>query len=588
MSAKGVGRMADWQTLVMVGVSVAAVGLLVMLARLQPLLGLLGMAMLAGLYGPGEGGEKISRVARAFGESAGSVGLTVAMASVAGGLMARSGVAERLARAMARWPGEKEGLLAMGGCGYVMGLAAPIECAFGLISPIARAFGRRTSGHIHTYTVTACVGAAAAQAVVAPAVGPLLAASILGVELGPMMAVGVLVGLGATLAGLGFGKVLERLAKRGKEEESDRTQEVRGRLPGLGWSVMTVVIPGVLMGGAAGLLAWADAEHAAQLRMDEVVDFRVLSAALREGRIEGTADPAATRLAVGFPGQVRGRLKIQAEAEAHRGDPRFSTSQMDPRHVIMGLNQVLSERAPGLSLSGKDLSRSRNAEVERANREVLERIFPESVLRRHEWSTPRRRLADRVGLVGHPVMAMGVGVGLAMVPMGGWRRRGLGQRGRVVREAGAAVLMASLGGGLGLLLEEAGLGRMIEMMGASWAGGRMEEGIAVMVLGFVMAAALKTAQGSSLAAVAGSAALVSAVMPAPERLGFHPAYLAAAIGSGTLCVPWLNDVGFWAVSSLGRLGPGRTLRMWTPAMACAGLGGLASSIALSWLLPLNG
>ncbi len=61
----------------------------------------------------------------------------------------------------------------------------------------------------------------------------------------------------------------------------------------------------------------------------------------------------------------------------------------------------------------------------------------------------------------------------------------------------------------------------------------------VVVLGLIIG--LKV--NAFIAMITGSAMLAGVAQP--ETLGFHPAYLACAIGSGSLVGSWMNDSGFW-------------------------------------------
>ena len=69
-------------------------------------------------------------------------------------------------------------------------------------------------------------------------------------------------------------------------------------------------------------------------------------------------------------------------------------------------------------------------------------------------------------------------------------------------------------------------------------------------------------------------------------LGFHPVYLATAIGSGTLVGSWMNDSGFWIFAKMGGLTELETLRSWTPLLAVLGVTGLVVTIICLFLLPL--
>ena len=76
-------------------------------------------------------------------------------------------------------------------------------------------------------------------------------------------------------------------------------------------------------------------------------------------------------------------------------------------------------------------------------------------------------------------------------------------------------------------------------------------------------------------------------MIVPETLGFHPVYLATAIGSGAMVGSWMNDSGFWIVSKMGVLTEVETFQTWTAVAAVVGVSGLITTVVLATVLPLT-
>ncbi len=56
--------------------------------------------------------------------------------------------------------------------------------------------------------------------------------------------------------------------------------------------------------------------------------------------------------------------------------------------------------------------------------------------------------------------------------------------------------------------------------------------------------------------------------------GFHPVYVACAIGSGSLVGSWMNDSGFWVYKQMSGLTEIEALQSWTPLLAIMGVVGL--------------
>jgi GntP family gluconate:H+ symporter len=117
----------------------------------------------------------------------------------------------------------------------------------------------------------------------------------------------------------------------------------------------------------------------------------------------------------------------------------------------------------------------------------------------------------------------------------------------------------------------------------------LANGIAQWQLGiglpFVIAAVLKSAQGSSTVAIITTAALVS---PLLEPLGLSGEYAKAlvvlAIGAGAMTVSHLNDSYFWVVAQFSDMDTATALRCHTLATLVQGLVGIATIGLLKVLL----
>lgn len=184
-------------------------------------------------------------------------------------------------------------------------------------------------------------------------------------------------------------------------------------------------------------------------------------------------------------------------------------------------------------------------------------------------------------LLGEPTVALLVGTFLALALA--WRqgRQHLGAwTSEALAVAGPIVLITAAGGALGSVLRATPLADLI----AGWlAAGNW--GAFNLALPFLVAAALKTAQGSSTVAIVTTASLVSPVLPA---LGLDGANLAAltalAIGAGSMVVSHVNDSYFWVVTQLSGLTVAQGYRILTVGSALAGGVALAGVLALGWVL----
>lgn len=146
---------------------------------------------------------------------------------------------------------------------------------------------------------------------------------------------------------------------------------------------------------------------------------------------------------------------------------------------------------------------------------------------------------------------------------------------------GVIILITAGGGAFGAMLTEARVGEAIKSLFPTAAG----SGMMLLVLGFGLAAVLKVAQGSSTVAMITGSAMLGG-LASPETLGFHPVYLATAIGSGSLIGSWMNDSGFWIFAKMGGLTEVEALKSWTILLMVLGGVSFAVTLLLANVLPL--
>ena len=109
--------------------------------------------------------------------------------------------------------------------------------------------------------------------------------------------------------------------------------------------------------------------------------------------------------------------------------------------------------------------------------------------------------------------------------------------------------------------------------------------MAAIPLAFFLTVLIRTAQGSATVAMV-TAAGVFAGMADPAQLGFHPVYLALAIGCGSKPIWWMNDSGFWVVTQMSGMSEAEGLRTLTPTAAIMGVVGLLVTVVLARILPM--
>jgi len=180
--------------------------------------------------------------------------------------------------------------------------------------------------------------------------------------------------------------------------------------------------------------------------------------------------------------------------------------------------------------------------------------------------------------MGNPIIALLCGVLLAflMVKSGGgriqshWIEEGL-------RKAGMIILITGSGGAFGAVLRETELGDFAARFAAV-------EGLGVLIP-FLIAAFLKTAQGSSTVAIITASAICA---PLLEPLGLDSktgtALAVLVIGAGSLTVSHVNDSYFWVVAKFSEMDTATALKTHTMATLIMGLTGLIVIQVMAWTL----
>ena len=134
------------------------------------------------------------------------------------------------------------------------------------------------------------------------------------------------------------------------------------------------------------------------------------------------------------------------------------------------------------------------------------------------------------------------------------------------------ILVTGAGGMFGGVLRTSGIGDAL-------ADVLSDTGMPVIIAAFVIAAALRVAQGSATVALTTTAALVAPLVAATPGLSeFDLCFIVVAIAGGATVLSHVNDSGFWLVSRFLEMDEKTTLKTWTVMETL--LGGIAFLLAL--------
>jgi GntP family gluconate:H+ symporter len=179
--------------------------------------------------------------------------------------------------------------------------------------------------------------------------------------------------------------------------------------------------------------------------------------------------------------------------------------------------------------------------------------------------------------IGNPIIALMFGVFLAfnLKPKNkeethfNWVTSGL-------KEAGIIILITGAGGAFGAILQATGIGDVIGERFAS-----MQLGL---LLPFIIASVLKTAQGSSTVSIITTAAIMAPILePFGIDSSLGRALTVLSIGAGAMTVSHLNDSFFWVVAQFTEMDTTTALKSQTVSTLIQGLTGIIIVMLIGWL-----
>jgi GntP family gluconate:H+ symporter len=145
---------------------------------------------------------------------------------------------------------------------------------------------------------------------------------------------------------------------------------------------------------------------------------------------------------------------------------------------------------------------------------------------------------------------------------------------------GVIILIIGAGGAFGAMLQQTGISSRITELTKGYQ-------MALIPLAFLIAAIIRTAQGSATVALI-TASGILAGMIGTGQLQFHQLYLGLAIGCGSKIMPWMNDSGFWVVCKMSNLTEKEVLKSFLPMSIIMGVTGLIFILISAKLFPLIG
>jgi GntP family gluconate:H+ symporter len=144
--------------------------------------------------------------------------------------------------------------------------------------------------------------------------------------------------------------------------------------------------------------------------------------------------------------------------------------------------------------------------------------------------------------------------------------------------AGVIILITSAGGAFGGMLQQTGISTRI---------GELTQGyqMALIPLAFLIAAVVRTAQGSATVAMITASGILSGIATTMS-LEYHMLYIGLAVACGSKLIPWMNDSGFWIVCKMSNLTEQEALKTFSPMLTIMGIVGLIVTMIAAKVFPL--
>jgi GntP family gluconate:H+ symporter len=231
-------------------VGVALVVLLITWARLPAFIALAVASLLVGMAA----GMPLTDIPRAFqqgvGDTLGFIALVIGLGTVIGKLLAESGGAVVVSRALVGALGERRLDWALMLSGFIIGLPVFFQVGLVLLAPVLFTLKRQTGAPLLRLGLPLVAGLSVAHGLVPPHPGPLAAIERLGADTGRTIFYSLVIGLPvAIVSGPLFGRLVTRRieAEPGAMADQLTGTGTAARAPSLAATLITILAPVLLM-----------------------------------------------------------------------------------------------------------------------------------------------------------------------------------------------------------------------------------------------------------------------------------------------------------------------------------------------------
>ena len=195
------------------------------------------------------------RIANGFGNTSAKIGILIALASVIGAALMRSGGAERIIRGLLSLFGKKNSSMALLSGSFTLAIPVFFDTVFYLMIPLVKSLTVRNPKAFSLYLMAIIAGGVMAHSLIPPTPGPLFVAEEMGIDLGAMIIGGLAIGVITVMAGYAYALWANKkwdLPMRDTpdikvEELKQFSTKTMDQLPSLWLSLTPVILPLLLI-----------------------------------------------------------------------------------------------------------------------------------------------------------------------------------------------------------------------------------------------------------------------------------------------------------------------------------------------------
>ena len=256
---------------VVLAISVVFIIVAITKLRLHAFIALIFAAFLAGFLTEGFTPDQINRIPAAmradakanswvaaveltaieFGGAAGTIAISIGLASIIGLCLMESGAADKVVRRFLAFFGEKRAGIALLASTYILSIPIFFDTMFMLMVPLAKALRLRTGKDYLLYLMCICIGGVVTHSLTVPHPGPLAMVDNLRLDPGLSLLGGIGAGIVPCVAGFFVARWINgRFAVPLRETPGASLTELQGisqkseeQLPSFFWSIIPVILP---------------------------------------------------------------------------------------------------------------------------------------------------------------------------------------------------------------------------------------------------------------------------------------------------------------------------------------------------------